>query len=34
MELIGTGEFFVVFIGPMIPPLLVIYWFLISRTKY
>jgi hypothetical protein len=33
MELIGAGEVFVVFIGPVIPPLLVIYWFIVSRTK-
>jgi hypothetical protein len=31
MELLGFGEYFVVFIGPLIPPLLVIYWFLTSK---
>lgn len=34
MELIGVGEALVVFIGPLIPPLLVIYWFCASRKKH
>jgi hypothetical protein len=33
MELIGTGEYFVVFIGPVIPPLLALYWFLTRKAK-
>jgi hypothetical protein len=33
MELLSFGDILLVFIGPVIPPLLVIYWFITSKAK-
>jgi hypothetical protein len=34
MELLSLGDILVVFVGPIIPPLLVIYWFFTSKAKH
>lgn len=33
MELLGFGEYFVLFIGPAIPPLLVLLWFFLHAAR-
>jgi hypothetical protein len=33
MELLGVGDILLVFVGPVIPPLLALFWFVASRAK-
>mgnify|MGYP000305791211 CR=1 FL=1 len=33
MQYLGVGEVFVLFIGPVIPPLLALFWYLKSKKE-